>query len=64
MGDIADMIVDDLMLSHWEGETEEPLGRIVCKFCGEGYFQWKQTKTGWRLFDSEGNMHSCGGNFR
>ena len=61
MGDMADMIIDDIMLAHWDNggpDFEQPLKR--CKYCGEDGLHWREDGYGkWRLFDDRNNMHSC-----
>lgn len=31
----------------------------TCKHCGMTGFQWKKTKDGWRLANSNGKLHDC-----
>ncbi len=33
--------------------------KVECRQCGEGSLEWNETKKGWRLFDSDGNEHTC-----
>ena len=32
---------------------------ITCKRCGVDELFWDETAGGWRLFDSDGMLHSC-----
>ena len=71
MGDMANFLIDN---AEWEQEGLDwdeyedlpyigpPRIRpkvIICKYCKESGFHWKQLPNGqWRLFDRFG-MHSC-----
>jgi hypothetical protein len=72
MGDMANFLIDNAEWNQegldWD-EYEDlpyigpPRNRgpkvIVCKYCKESGFHWKQLPNGqWRLFDKFG-MHSC-----
>ena len=73
MGEMADYYLEQSFYDDWdklpedesidllnERERNEPK-EIVCKFCKERGFHWKQLPNGqWRLFDQYG-MHSCKG---
>lgn len=43
-------------INPWGGRAN---CNIKCKYCGRGGYHWKQTEQGWRLFTSNGRMHSC-----
>jgi hypothetical protein len=66
MGEFADDAVNmamDVWLSDLDNpylETEGGRHRAKrCRYCDEYGFHWEETPTGWRLFDSKGQMHSC-----
>ena len=63
MGDIADWMLDQALISHWDDpayDTVEDLPRQkTCAYCNKPRLHWQMTEKGWRLFDENNNMHSC-----
>ena len=55
MGEMADLILDDLITYNHEYEYD--IGK-TCKYCGKGGFIWKQVDGRWRLFKG-GKVHDC-----
>ena len=60
MGEMADYYLEQDW-GDFDGPNNCENKEIVCKFCKERGFHWKQLPNGkWRLFDEYG-MHSCKG---
>lgn len=38
---------------------DELPGYKVCEYCGEEGLHWEETPRGWRLHDSDGDIHVC-----
>ncbi len=51
MGDIADMMVDQMIERGGWGlcRSKKP---VVCKHCGSRAVKWRETDAGWRLFNT------------
>lgn len=58
MGDMADMIIEDLILYEAEEEYYESHD-LSCKFCGEKGFHWAYDGRHWRLYDHNEKLHNC-----
>jgi hypothetical protein len=52
---MASYYLDDAMMAHEEDDERS----VSCRYCGKDGFHWVETKTGWRLFDAEGELHNC-----
>ncbi len=59
MGDIADWMLDQAICGGLEDDWEQLPRQKTCAYCGKGHLYWQETEFGWRLFDRNGNMHSC-----
>jgi len=59
MGDMADMLLDQMDLYESQGDEFYTEYNKTCKYCGEGNLTWVETEKGWRLFDVEDKTHSC-----
>jgi hypothetical protein len=53
-------------VSYWEDYCPNPFDdyedeevEVTCKYCGQPDLEWVQLPAGWRLFDSDGNLHKC-----
>lgn len=56
---------------YWDFEAEDELGPALdmyeppayygsrCRYCGREQLRWHETDNGWRLFDAQGNVHTC-----
>lgn len=51
-GDAWDSLIYNEEPNNWYPKPKK------CKYCGKPGLYWKETKSGWRLFD-RGNMHVC-----
>lgn len=61
MGEHADDALWDLLFGRGsEGDDETNVATIDCQHCGLPGLHWeKNTKNRWRLFDINGNIHTC-----
>ena len=55
-------------MSHWEDHEFDPFldeypepddFSVTCKYCGQDGLAWVDLFGGWRLVDSDGDIHSC-----
>lgn len=61
MGDIADMILEDMELYYWGYDPDWYDGPtlITCKYCGERGLTWSHGIGGWLLLRDDGEIHNC-----
>lgn len=63
MGEMADYLIDQMMdeEGYW-GPVRTRRSRShpnpICRFCGKTGLRWKDTKTGYRLYEGK-NQHDC-----
>jgi hypothetical protein len=58
MGEQADYLIDDMMLS--EMEEDYAVAGVQCKYCKRGPFWWQQDHLGiWRLYTEKLHLHKC-----
>ena len=50
---------DAMYHEYYEGDRAEFYDYDGEYYCGETGLQWAHTNDGWRLIDSEGNLHVC-----
>ena len=51
---------DDYAPNPWDDDEQEPEDfSVTCKYCGASGFEWVELKEGWRLINSDGDVHSC-----
>jgi len=56
------MTAEDWIPFDWteeEWHRDDTSNPITCKYCNETGLHWEKTEKGWRLFEDEGQMHSC-----
>ncbi len=54
MGDMADDAYDRLF-----DDLEFEEQGVTCQRCGEGGLHWEETDRGWRLYNEDGDRHTC-----
>lgn len=64
MGDIADMQIGDWETWWLEHDHRAPDHHAdpfhkTCKYCGCKHLAWGETDFGWRLYNEQGEIHSC-----
>lgn len=61
MGDMADDIIAQIdMLDFLDIDEDAYLPQpITCKYCKTRDLHWEETKDGWRLFNTVGEIHLC-----
>lgn len=62
MGEEADWIVENLLYGSRLGDDQEDEYEERCKFCGSDLVFWRETETGWRLYELYGQEvkpHRC-----
>ena len=64
MGEMADDLIDQILDRTLDDTDDEDDGRPGerCKFCGTDLVFWRETDTGWRLFEIYGQQfkpHRC-----
>jgi len=61
MGEMADMLLDQI--DEWEPEDwwESPRRILRCRQCGKRDLNWQNIKGIWTMFEPSGKVHICGG---
>jgi hypothetical protein len=63
MGDMADFIIENGILSQFYEDPDPREGTTTCKYCSEDILVWgnigSKKKPIWRLHNEDGTLHSC-----
>lgn len=57
--DAGHMLEDGTLLFGCGVLTSPKNTAKCCKHCGANGLEWRNSDKGWRLYDINGNMHSC-----
>lgn len=62
MGDIADMIYDQMVDGFLDWRDDDDAGGrdacVKCRYCG-CHAWWRRKAEGWRLYNAGGELHNC-----
>lgn len=59
MGDMADMILDQMWDDPFGDDEPDPPAFITCKYCKVDGFEWRTINGKWRLHTPDGKLHQC-----
>lgn len=51
--------MDDFLDRYYDWRGDQPDEEITCQRCGEDGLHWEETDRGWRLFNEDGDRHTC-----
>jgi hypothetical protein len=58
MGEFADFTLDSMDALEFYAQPDVPRLK-QCKYCGKKRLHWEETRWGWRLFNKDGEQHTC-----